>query len=395
MTRDSSALWALPSVGALPLWMALLLTFYALALILASSYVLPRLGACDRLRRVVAAGSLSAAVALLAPVVIFVPAVRDFVVGLPRAIDVSTLTTATIDDLSRGVRFAKGALIVAGLPLLPAVLVVASARRRSRALTPSAAASPPPAAPARPRRPEPWPTPSISEPSTQFEPDVSATLEVIRPLAQRLAPLVLTQGCAIGRDAARCELALPDQRVSQLHAELLPDAQGGWALRCLSEKGVLVDGSRLGSDETMELRSDMRISLGASLLRFAAPPVARPQERTEIMSPIPEARRAILCPITEAGEVRGLILPLLKLRSSIGRDAACDLQIPGQRVTSRHASIEYDGRYWLTDEQSTNGTYLGAERLSGRAPLQHGQEIRFADQRYRFELEGASDDTQG
>jgi len=59
-------------------------------------------------------------------------------------------------------------------------------------------------------------------------------------------------------------------------------------------------------------------------------------------------------------------LPLAgRVRTTIGRDAACDLVLPDNHVSRRHAAIELvEGQHLLRDEGSSNGTFLNGLRLS-------------------------------
>jgi predicted Ser/Thr protein kinase len=64
---------------------------------------------------------------------------------------------------------------------------------------------------------------------------------------------------------------------------------------------------------------------------------------------------------------------------AIGRDPKCDLAMQGeasQVVSWKHARIELEAKEaYLTDLQSTNGTYLNGQRLTGRAVLRNGDQI--------------------
>src|ERR1043165_7835492 len=53
----------------------------------------------------------------------------------------------------------------------------------------------------------------------------------------------------------------------------------------------------------------------------------------------------------------------------IGRDPECELSITERAVSKVHAEMRYEeGRWWIVDVQSRNGTYLDDERIE-RAPL--------------------------
>lgn len=61
----------------------------------------------------------------------------------------------------------------------------------------------------------------------------------------------------------------------------------------------------------------------------------------------------------------------------IGRDSACDFQIPDETVSSRHARLNYRYmQWWVEDLQSTNGTYLNDEKIETSTIIINGDEIR-------------------
>jgi pSer/pThr/pTyr-binding forkhead associated (FHA) protein len=73
-------------------------------------------------------------------------------------------------------------------------------------------------------------------------------------------------------------------------------------------------------------------------------------------------------------------------RVVLGRGSGCDVRLPDPSVTLRHASIRAThGGYALVDEGSTNGTFVGDERLSPHTPrpLRHGEVLRLG----RIQLE--------
>ncbi|MBT8137749.1 MAG: FHA domain-containing protein [Gammaproteobacteria bacterium] len=80
--------------------------------------------------------------------------------------------------------------------------------------------------------------------------------------------------------------------------------------------------------------------------------------------------------LSRDGEVQG-IYPLELERMLIGRDAENEIPIDSPYVSRHHALIVRDERgYWLTDINSTNGTYLNGERVSDQARLGAGDHIR-------------------
>ncbi len=92
----------------------------------------------------------------------------------------------------------------------------------------------------------------------------------------------------------------------------------------------------------------------------------------------------------QAGDA-GRALPLATARTTIGRDPNNGVVLDDDTISSEHAAIEVrDGRYWLEDLRSTNGTRLGDRRLADgeRLPLKGGDHVRFADVDMMFVVEG-------
>lgn len=65
---------------------------------------------------------------------------------------------------------------------------------------------------------------------------------------------------------------------------------------------------------------------------------------------------------------------------TIGRDIANDVVIDHRLASRRHARLERDDAgCYLRDLDSTNGTFLNGQRISGLAPLRNNDEIWVAD----------------
>jgi len=71
------------------------------------------------------------------------------------------------------------------------------------------------------------------------------------------------------------------------------------------------------------------------------------------------------------------LMRLTSTRTLIGRDPGCDITIRDHAMSRSHAAVDLLGRgYFLTDLNSTNGTYVDDELLRGRIPLEGGELIR-------------------
>jgi hypothetical protein len=78
--------------------------------------------------------------------------------------------------------------------------------------------------------------------------------------------------------------------------------------------------------------------------------------------------------------VRPDVIVLCKAETLIGRyppEDGIDLQLLEPHVNRRHARITCaEGACWIEDLKSVNGTWVNNVRVSGRAPLTDGDEIR-------------------
>ena len=73
--------------------------------------------------------------------------------------------------------------------------------------------------------------------------------------------------------------------------------------------------------------------------------------------------------------------------TTIGRAAGCEIVLDDPRISRRHATIIGDGQhYHVRDADSLNGTFVNGRRLLANTAtrLHAGDELRFADLRFRF-----------
>jgi serine/threonine protein kinase len=129
-------------------------------------------------------------------------------------------------------------------------------------------------------------------------------------------------------------------------------------------KATLPDASQVmsapaGAQANISLLTQYQNSLielrGASILgAFNAPPASNPasdlnQDRIQILAPDQTSRAVVI----------------QHPSMTIGRDPDCELPLDDPKSSRRHARIDFDGQnYRITDLNSTNGTYLGATRLT-------------------------------
>jgi FHA domain-containing protein len=72
---------------------------------------------------------------------------------------------------------------------------------------------------------------------------------------------------------------------------------------------------------------------------------------------------------------------------SIGRSKESDVQIEDRYASSLHARVfSREGRFYVEDMNSTNGTLLNGASLQGEAELIDGDTIQIGDTTFRFEV---------
>ncbi len=86
-----------------------------------------------------------------------------------------------------------------------------------------------------------------------------------------------------------------------------------------------------------------------------------------------------------SGPLRGHVVPVHD-RLEIGRASSSDIQLLSSGVSRTHAVIlPRDGKYVLIDMLSTNGTFIGGERITQHV-LEFGDHFRIGEEELVFEL---------
>ncbi|GAA3690834.1 MULTISPECIES: FHA domain-containing protein [Yimella] len=77
------------------------------------------------------------------------------------------------------------------------------------------------------------------------------------------------------------------------------------------------------------------------------------------------------------GHMRGITVPLTENGVLIGRNPECSLVLSDEFASGRHARVYPEGDQWFVDDLgSTNGTFVGPQRIGEHVPLHEGSHIR-------------------
>ena len=127
----------------------------------------------------------------------------------------------------------------------------------------------------------------------------------------------------------------------------------------------------------------------ASRSRPARRRARRPRDR-------PSGRRTPPTPGTSSSPrapLTGTSLPLREAGTVIGRNPECALVLDDDFASGRHARIFHrDNAWFVEDLGSTNGTFVGTERLTGPDPGRGGQHAAHRQDRHRAAAIGSHDD---
>jgi adenylate cyclase len=79
-----------------------------------------------------------------------------------------------------------------------------------------------------------------------------------------------------------------------------------------------------------------------------------------------------------------------KEATTIGREEDCDIVLPDPRVSRKHAMLyrTQDGSYYLSDEGSSNGSYVNAARIQLPTRLKDGDQISIGSINLQFHQPG-------
>jgi S1-C subfamily serine protease len=85
--------------------------------------------------------------------------------------------------------------------------------------------------------------------------------------------------------------------------------------------------------------------------------------------------------LVTSGPLSGTTVEVVAERFTIGRDQECDLTLPDETASREHAVLSAlaDGGALLTDQGSTNGTYVNGVRVEAPVILQGGERLQVGD----------------
>ena len=218
---------------------------------------------------------------------------------------------------------------------------------------------------------------------------------------------------SFGREVGNT-VVIASSEISRKHASIIPDVKG-YLLRDHSTNGVWVNGSRIASEQVLG-RGDV-IKMGTEEFRFyadvakappavpQAPPAAASLAATmvgEPPAPAPPAPPAPVPPAAAAprpstrqslavleviaeGPLKGTKFELHSALTNIGRGEHNDIAIRDDSISDSHAKLQKRADGWyVVDQDSTNGTYVGGRRVAGERRIEGAPDLRFGGIKMQF-----------
>ena len=190
----------------------------------------------------------------------------------------------------------------------------------------------------------------------------------------------------------QCAISLTGAGLLPRHALLSGQPDGQVVIRkATPDAEVMINGVRLGAEPTPLLHGD-KLQVAGQELSFVderrsgstafIPAMALPQggeqrPQTGVKSAGTTGGR--LVSLTDGREYQIMSAPLV-----MGREAGCDVVIPGKDVSRRHAEIVPSAKGYLIVDSSTNGVYVNDVRVPGQRVLTRGDVIRVGEESFRF-----------
>lgn len=157
---------------------------------------------------------------------------------------------------------------------------------------------------------------------------------------------------------------------------------------------VKVNGVPLGAEPTPLIHGDKIDVAGKELLFGDERKAGGTQLISGMQMPALQASRAALAPkagATSGGRLVSLVdgreYPVPPTGLTVGRDAGCDVVVPSNEVSRRHAEITAGDQGYVLNDLSTNGVFVNGERVRRTQILGRGDIVRIGNEEFRFYAE--------
>jgi len=179
---------------------------------------------------------------------------------------------------------------------------------------------------------------------------------------------------SIGRTSENA-IVLPSSAVSRQHAVLYMDHGRVFLKDLQSANGVYLNGERAQGSAPLTPSDTVRIGPYQLVIEQVMEVADRGGYQTAVVHPNQAHAKLLITSGPQAGKEFLLFEPV----TVVGRTQENDVTISDISISRRHASVERkdDGSYLLTDQGSSNGTFVRGKRLQSAVRAWHGDKVRF------------------
>jgi len=194
----------------------------------------------------------------------------------------------------------------------------------------------------------------------------------------------------LGSDVA-CAIQIGGTGVLAKHAAFRGTPDGQVVVRkAVPEAEVTINGVRLGAEPTPLLHGD-KVQVAGHEFTFVDERRSGSTQYVSAMK-VPEAPAKGAVTGKATGNTGGRVVSLTDGREYtitgaslvFGREAGCDVVVPGKDVSRRHAEIVQTPKGYLLVDSSTNGTFVNEERVEGQRLLARGDVLKLGEEQFRF-----------
>jgi len=180
-----------------------------------------------------------------------------------------------------------------------------------------------------------------------------------------------------------CDIVLPSSSVSRRHAELFVEDGRCFIEDLNSANGVTVDGQKVVKQRHLGTASQVRIGDYYLYLEYQDRDQMADQDVRSTLFISDDTQHFKLVRIND--EFAGEEFALSEMDNTIGRTDDNFILLSDQSISRSHATIERRGdEYILRDLDSSNGTRVNDDRISGPTPLQSGDTVKFGSVQFVF-----------
>lgn len=214
--------------------------------------------------------------------------------------------------------------------------------------------------------------------ATASSPPGKLSLSFVGGVCAGRTSLFLTgQRTSIGR-GEDCDIVLDGHTVSRLHCEIVQLGQI-YVIQDFSRNGTFSNGQRV---QKTQLQDGDQIRIGQNILLVhltSSVGTGVLSGRQTVPHRLPPVI-ALIPHIVVKGLEDGVTQPFSEDRITIGRRTDNQVILDADNISRNHVSVERrEGRYFVCDLGSANGTYLNEERMEDGVELSEGDRLRIGN----------------